>query len=255
MAEFQPRLLRAYPSTAYELAKMVLEQQLTVRFPLIMTSSERLYPVQRELIERVFGGRVFDLYGMAERVVFAAECEHGRMHVNPEYSVVEIVDSAGHATDGIGHLVGTTLHNLAMPLIRYQLSDTAQWDRRPCPCGRSYPVIHDLTGKVEDDIFDLDGHAVSPSVVTFAFKGVKGIARAQVAQIAAAQWVVRVVPGPDCEAAVADQLLHNFRESVSRRLNIRVDLCAAIANLPNGKFKWVSQEWKRESGESGVKDD
>lgn len=242
---FQPRLLRAYPSTAYELAKQCLEQGCSVNFPLIMTSSERLYPVQRELMERVFGGRVFDLYGMAERVVYGSECEHGRMHVHPEYSLVEIVDDSGRATDGVGSLVGSTLHNLVHPLLRYRLSDSAQWDRTPCPCGRSYPVIRDLTGKVEDEIYDLDGNPVSPSVVTFAFKGVGGIAKAQVAQVAAQQWVVRLVPGPGYGPEVADRLIQNLRDSVSARLNVRVDICRDIPNLASGKFKWVAQEWKQ----------
>ena len=47
----------------------------------------------------MFNARVFDFYSMAERVAYAAQCEHGRMHVNPEYGVLEIVDEHGRATD------------------------------------------------------------------------------------------------------------------------------------------------------------
>ena len=207
-----------------------------------ITGSEVLYPLQRDLISRAFGARVFDFYGMAERVAFAAECEHGRMHVHPSYSLVEIVDEYGAPTDGEGSVVGTTFHNLAMPLIRYRLNDSARWGREPCPCGRTHPTIEALSGKVEERVYDLDGNLVSPSVITFAFKGVANIERSQVAQVANDKWQVRIVPGRDFNEADGEALLANFRKLVSNRLNVQFTLVNTIPDLPSGKFRWVSQE-------------
>ena len=68
-----------------------------MHFDAVITGSEMLYDFQRERIERVFGCQVFDFYGMTERVAFAAQCERGRMHVNPEYGVLEIVDAQGRS--------------------------------------------------------------------------------------------------------------------------------------------------------------
>src|SRR5258705_155174 len=116
---------------------------------------------------------------MAERVAFATECEFGSMHVNPDYSYVEIVDSNGQATRGAGYVVGTTFHNLAMPLVRYKLSDRTRWISGGCRCGRPFPMIEPVTGKVEDSIFGSNGAFVSPSVLTFAFKGVRNIRKSQ----------------------------------------------------------------------------
>lgn len=234
--------LRAYPSAASELARLAEAAGIPIRFDAVITGSEVLYPLQRELIAQVFGARVFDFYGMAERVAFAAECEHGRMHVHPGYSLVEIVDEHGASTDGVGAVVGTTFHNLAMPLLRYRLNDSARWGREPCPCGRTHPTIEALSGKVEERVFDLDGQAVSPSVITFAFKGVAHIERAQVAQVAPDRWLLRIVPGAGFGDADAQALLANFSQLVSSRLNVQIALVEAIPNLPSGKFKWVSQE-------------
>lgn len=240
--DFGATQLRAYPSAAAELARLAEEVGVPIRFDAVITGSEVLYPLQRDLVSRAFGARVFDFYGMAERVAFAAECEHGRMHVHPGYSLVEIVDEHGAPTDGEGSVVGTTFHNLAMPLLRYRLNDSARWGREPCPCGRTHPTIEALSGKVEERVFDLDGQAVSPSVITFAFKGVAHIERAQVAQVARDQWLLRIVPGAGFGEAEAEALLANFRKLVSNRLNVRIERVAAIPNLPSGKFKWVSQE-------------
>lgn len=237
------KCMRAYPSAAYELAKLNLELGRPIRFESVIASSETLYPFQREAIESAFGAQVFSGYGMAERVIYGSECEHGRMHLNPEYGVVEIVDKSGRATNHEGLLVGTTLHNRLMPLLRYQLKDSARWDPRPCPCGRTYPVIQDLTGKIEDLLFDLDGQPVSPSVMTFAFKQAHGIQRAQVAQIARDRWIIRIVPDRGYTDAVGAAVLSSLHRLVSARVRATVECVSTIPELPNGKYKWVSQEW------------
>jgi phenylacetate-CoA ligase len=220
-------------------------QGLTLGLRSVITSSERLLPLQRETIERQFGGRVSDHYGMAERVAYAIECEHGTLHIHPGYSYVEIVDEAGRPTDGPGYVVGTTFHNLVMPLVRYRLNDMAQWDAAGCPCGRSFPVFRSMSGKIEDQLYDADNEAVSPSVVTFAFKGVPHIARSQVAQVGPAEWRVRVVPLPGFGDLQQRALLENFSRLVTDRVRVAIDLREDIPAEPSGKYKWVSQEFHR----------
>jgi phenylacetate-CoA ligase len=105
LRRFGATQLRAYPSAAYELATLVAESGIPVRFNSVITGSEMLYDFQRQRIESVFKARVFDFYSMAERVAYASQCEHGRMHVNPEYGVLEIVDEEGRPTDDEGTIV------------------------------------------------------------------------------------------------------------------------------------------------------
>ncbi len=241
ISRFGASQLRAYPSAAFELARLAERHGQALHFRSIITGSETLYPVQRERITNVLGGTIFDCYGMAERNIFAGQCEAGSMHVHPEYSIVEIVDQHGAPTHETGMLVGTTFNNLVMPLLRYRLNDSARWRPSPCPCGRTHPVIEGLTGKVEEQVFDLDGAAVSPSVVTFAFKGVHNIQKSQVAQISRDRWIVRIVPAPAYSAADGQALIENFRTLVSPRLNVGIKLVDEIPPLPSGKFKWVTQ--------------
>jgi phenylacetate-CoA ligase len=92
--------LRAYPSAAHELALFIEDAGIPVKFDSVITGSEMLYDFQRARIEAVFHAKIFDFYGMAERVAFAAACERGRLHVNPEYGIVEIVDEQDRPTDG-----------------------------------------------------------------------------------------------------------------------------------------------------------
>jgi phenylacetate-CoA ligase len=245
LRDFGATVLRAYPSAACELATLVEETGIPVRFKAVITGSEMLYDFQRRRIESAFRARVFDFYSMAERVGFAAECQHGRMHVNPEYGIVEIVDEHGVPTSGEGTLVGTALHNRAMPLIRYRMGDTARWSAESCPCGRTYPVIEKIGGRLADQLYDLDGRAVNCTVIGFAFDGLKNVRKAQVVQTAADHWVIRIVPGPAYTANDGARVLEKLAKDVSPRVNALIDLVDHIPSLPSGKYKWVVQEMQR----------
>jgi phenylacetate-CoA ligase len=242
MQRFGATQLRAYPSAAHHLARFVEEAGLRLELDSVITGSEMLYDFQRERIQRVFGARVFDFYGMAERVAFAAECEQGRMHVNPEYGVLEIVDANGEPTDGEGTIVGTSLHNEVMPLIRYRMNDTARWSRAPCPCGRTYPVIEKVSGRLADQLYDLDGRAVNCTMIGFALDGMSNIQKAQVAQVEIDQWVIRIVPAAGYTAADGERVLAKLAREVSARVAARIELRKDIPAMPSGKYKWVVQE-------------
>jgi phenylacetate-CoA ligase len=250
LCRFGATQLRAYPSAAFEFATLLLETGIPVRLATVITGSEMLYEFQRRRIESVFQCKVFDFYSMAERVAFASECEHGRMHVNPEYGVLEIVDELGRATDDEGTIVGTSLHNRVAPLIRYRMNDTARWSPEPCPCGRTYRVIERITGRLADQLYDLDGRAVNCTVIGFAFDGMRNIAKAQVAQVAADRWAIRIVAGPHYEDADGQRVLDKLAAQVSARVNAQIDLVPDIPSLPNGKYKWVVQESNRDEGSS-----
>jgi phenylacetate-CoA ligase len=243
LASLAPAMLQAYPSTAFTLAGLLERRQLRLRIPTIFTSSEPLYPHQRALIEQRLGGRVLDMYGMAERVAFAAECEHGQLHINPDYSYVEIVDADGHPTNDYGSVVGTTFHNHAMPLVRYRLSDRTRWKHGRCACGRQFPMIEFVTGKFEDCITGGHGEPVSSSVLTFAFKGMSNICKSQVAQVGPANWEVRVVPLPGFTAADRKQLVDNIHQLVDPHVAVSVVLRDEIPNTAAGKFRWVVNEF------------
>ena len=244
LRHFAPVMLQAYPSTAYTLAQQLQRRGTSLCIPTLFTASEPLYPHQQELIRERLAGRIMDMYGMAERVAFATQCEYGSLHVNPDYSHVEIVDEHGEATDGEGFVVGTTLHNLAMPLVRYRLSDRTRWKPGRCACGRPFPMIEPVTGKLEDRITGGDGEEVSPSVLTFAFKGVHHVRKSQVAQVGPGQWELRLVPDQGFAPQDQQQLLDNIRELVDPTVTVKVVLREELPDTAAGKFRWVVNEWQ-----------
>jgi len=234
-------MLQAYPSTAYTLARYLGQRGRKLAIPVVFTASEPLYPHQREAILTWLGARIMDMYGMAERVAFATQCEHGAMHLNPDYSHVELLDEQGEPA-AEGFITGTTFHNGVMPLVRYRLTDRTRYVPGRCACGRAFPMIEPVTGKYEDSITGSDGRVVSPSVLTFAFKGVENIRRSQVAQVGPGRWEVRLVPDTAFSEADRYQLVHNIHHLVDARVQVDVVIKEELPNTAAGKFRWVVNE-------------
>ena len=247
LERFAPHMMEAYPSTAYELARLLELRNRTLRIPYVYTGSEPVYPHQRELILARVTKCVMDHYGMAERIAYATECEYGALHVNTDYSYVEIVDDAGRPTEGEGYVVGTTFNNALMPLVRYRMSDRTRWRREICPCGRTYPLIETVTGKYEDTLFGSRGQRISPSVVTFAFKSLRGIKYSQVAQTGERTWEIRVVPESSFNEVERNRLIENVRHLVDPGIQVVVREVAEIARTSAHKYRWIVNESKKKA--------
>jgi len=249
LIDFSPYILEAYPSTAYAVAKFLESENSYVYIPYVYTGSEMLYEHQRELIEQRFKSKVMDFYGMAERVAFASECEHGNLHLNTDYSFVEILDEDNNPTKNYGYVVGTSFHNLLMPLVRYKLSDITKWKIGSCPCGRTFPMIEPIQGKFEDILYGGKGDSISPSVLTFAFKGVKNINKSQVAQVNSSSWEIRIVPESGLGEIEEKLLFHNIKTMVDPSVNVSIQTVSDIPRTQSGKYRWVINEWISEKRE------
>jgi phenylacetate-coenzyme A ligase PaaK-like adenylate-forming protein len=247
---FAPRILQAYPSTAYALASYLEQYDQYLSIPYVYTSSEPLYPHQRDVIERRLRARVLDHYGMAERIAFAGECEHGNLHVNSDYSYVELVDEQGRPAVDEGFVVGTTFHNSVMPLVRYRVSDRTKWRRGTCACGRPCPMIEPVTGKYEDAVFGSRGQPISRPVVSSAFKGLAHVKQSQVAQVGDGRWEIRVVPLQGFDAEERERLIRNIRNLVDPDLHVEVTEVADIPRMTSAKYKWIVNESHGAAGRS-----
>lgn len=243
LEEYRPDAIDGYPSTLYLLAKYLKNRGETFPLKAAITSSETLYDFQRELIEDRFQCRVFDYYALAERVVFSGECDHHEgHHLAMEYSVAEIVDEGGRpATAGaVGKLVGTTLHNQAMPLIRYVTNDMTAIRTTSCSCGRGLELMDDVTTKAEDVLTLKDGRLISPSVLTHPFKPLDSIEGSQIVQTAPDEIIVRIVPGPGYTPDLTAHLVKELGARLGADMRIDVQMVDELETSTHGKFKWVT---------------
>jgi phenylacetate-CoA ligase len=241
LERIQPVFIDSYPSAIAAIANYILENSLKVNLHLkaIITSSETLSREQRTRIEQAFNVRVFDQYGNAEMAAFAGQCEHGQYHLNPEYGIAELLDESGNAVGPgeIGQLVVTGFLNKAMPLIRYQIGDSAILSDVPCACGRHFPVLQEIVGRRDDLIKTRSGRIVGR--LDPIYKGLAGVRESQIVQPDIDNIVVYIVTASGYEAWMEDSLLKELKKRVGLDINITVSYVPEIPRTSSGKMRAV----------------
>ncbi len=145
-----PAYLLMYPSNAVRLANYFRAHDLRLpNLREVMTYGETVLPETREVCQEAWGVAVSDMYSCEEVGYIALQCPQAdHYHCQSESVLVEVLDAEGRpcSPGQIGKVVLTSLHNFAMPLIRYQNQDYAEVGPS-CPCGRGLPVIKRVLGR------------------------------------------------------------------------------------------------------------
>jgi phenylacetate-CoA ligase len=161
-----PDYLITHASNLHALAALSLARGIRLpRLRQARSYSEALRPDLRETVRRAWGVEIADGYSCEEAGPIALQCpRHEHYHVQSENLLVEILDEAGWpcGPGQTGRVVVTTLHNFAMPLIRYELGDYAEVGA-PCDCGRGLPVLTRIHGRRRNMIVLPDGSRHWPS--------------------------------------------------------------------------------------------
>ncbi len=77
LRSYKPEVVKGYASSVYMVAKYLKEQDINdIKPRTIITSAEMLFPQYRDLIEDVFGCKVFDYYGSREIGALASQCKN-----------------------------------------------------------------------------------------------------------------------------------------------------------------------------------
>ncbi|HGH6026294.1 TPA: exopolysaccharide biosynthesis protein VpsH [Vibrio mimicus] len=235
MVDFGVEIIQAYPSSIAALARYLETNQTYYPSKLksIITSSESLSEEDRHVIETRFGCKVFDWYGLFERVAAIGQCEHGRYHLLSDYSQVELVE----AGQGRYELIGTNFNNHYFPLIRYKTGDHVYLsENETCPCGRVFPVIDRIEGRIGDYLIGEDGQKVH--ILNHIPKGVAGIIACQFVQHKRQEIIVKVVA--DSELFDTEQqkiLIGNTQARLGTTITVTVEVVVELQRTANGKIR------------------
>jgi len=235
--------LKGTASALYFLALSFREKGINdVAFRAIFSTGEVLTPAYRMLIERVFGCRVLDSYGHMEGTVAVSECPDGGYHINEDYGILEL-ESVRTLADGrvMARAVGTSLYNLAMPLLRYDVGDEIELFpcEKPCPCGRRFPLVKAIHGRSEDVVVTPDGRFITSMFVVPEFS--EGVRSVQFVQEETDRLLVRVVPGEEWGPDRRGVLFENVRKLVGTEMKLEMEEIAqeALRTDASGKIRTV----------------
>jgi len=241
LTSFHPALIDSYPSSLEPIARFALNQGIeTIRPRAVITSSETLHPSVRRLFEEAFACPVFDHYGAAEMAALITQCERGTYHVNPEFGVVEVLRDGKPVGPGeTGEIVATGFINPVMSLIRYATGDQAvRGASDHCPCGRAFPIIEQIVGRLDDVVITPEGRRVGR--LDPIFKAVAGLHETRIVQDQPDHLQVEVV-------TAGSVLSKDQRESLQRELAhrlgplMRIDIVevSVIPRAASGKLRTV----------------
>jgi len=233
----QPPWLFGYPSLLSLLASHILETRIDLGYAVrwITIGAESLLAHQADIIERAFGVRPRQSYGMSEAVANISECELGALHVDEDFAPVEFVP----LENGSAHkVVGTNYSNPATPLLRYEMQDLVTIRAEAsCACGRAGRVVESLDGRIEDYVVLANGTRVGR--MDHVFKDMVNVKEAQIRQRRPGQMMICVVRGGGYSIHDEEDLLREARKRVGDEMDIEVAYTDRLPRTATGKLRLV----------------
>lgn len=241
LERFKPDLLHVYPSAALQLAEYLERSGQSWRLPLraLLCGSERLTLPQKRLLERVFKCRVYRWYGHAERVVLAGEGRHSELfYFWPAYGYVEF---GPPDADGLCEIIGTSFHNLVMPLIRYRTGDYARLadPRTDGDLEFPWPAVSDVAGREAEFLVSATGRRISLTALNMHDAIFDHLYAVQFYQDTPGQAEFRYVPGPQFDRGRLPAIEARLRQKLGDDFQITLREVTETEKTARGKHRWL----------------
>jgi phenylacetate-CoA ligase len=240
LLHWQPDMIRAYPSVLSLFTQFLVKKGVTGIHPrLVVCTAEMLTESQRQLFEEVFECRVANCYSSREFSHIAYECEKGGLHVC--YSrYMELVEDGKTVEPGqMGEIVITSLHQYAMPFIRYKNGDMGVYEPGGCVCGRGLPVLKEIVGRVNDIMVTTQGDAVHGFFFNRVLRARPNIVRYQVYQPDRQHLEIRLVCKEDAGSEWFEDIRNDIRARFGASMQISFQMVDDFEMSPAGKHRYI----------------
>jgi phenylacetate-CoA ligase len=228
---FRPRYVHAYPSTVAALAELIAPGELDFEIGAILLASEPVEPRQLAAAERLFRCPASISYGLTERTNLAfATYASGMRSVyrfDPLYAFNENRD-----TGGVPEIVGTSLWNDVMPLVRYRTGDYGAVGAD----GRCAAI----EGREQEFVLDRFGNRIAGLSIQIEDETWDFVSTYQIRQSVPGAITIAVVPrGQPLTAAQKQLLLGGQVQRWGALFDISLEEVGQIALTPAGKHRFV----------------
>lgn len=223
LIEINPDYLLTYPTNLAALLRELQQRKVVLpNIRQLRTISETVPDELRILADQVLGVGITDTYSSQEVGVIALQCPaSGLYHIMSECLIVEVLDESGEPCQPgqIGRVVITDLHNLATPLVRYDIRDYAEVGSA-CPCGRGLPTLKRILGRSRNMVQLPDGSSHWPITGFPKYREIAPIRQFQFIQRSLKKVEVRLV----CESALNTEQESRLAEVIHASLGFPFQL-------------------------------
>jgi phenylacetate-CoA ligase len=245
----KPHFLKGLPSNLYVFALLCdTVRGHGIKFRAIFSQGENLLPQQKKFIESVFNSSVFDSYGQMERTVAISQCPHGNYHIHSDYSLLEFIEPQSSLIlpslktgQNVYEVVGTTIHNHSMPLIRYKTGDLVVIDssQTSCSCKRTFPLVHSIIGRDSDVVITPDKRAITALYV--ALDRLPGITCGQIIQESIDVLRVKIAGSWNDFSTIKNLVIETIKTFTGDSMDVIVENCQndEMITIKGKKFKSI----------------
>lgn len=242
--KLKPRMLFGYPSSLALMAEYVTSNGYVVDnlgIKVVFVTSERLYPYQREAIERAFGAPVANGYGGRDAGFIAHECPQGNLHITAEDIVVEIVSGEGAVlpVGEKGEIVITHLSTGDFPFVRYRTGDVGSLSAESCSCGRGLPVLAEIEGRTTDFVRAADGTVLHGLALIYVLREIPEVEEFKIIQESLTRITLQIVTSSRDTAQLEQTVTEQFRRRLGNSLVVNFVYVSHIEREASGKFRYV----------------
>ena len=249
--QFCPRYIHTRPSSILPLAISMRDRGLVLKTKIdaIFCDGECLTEGQRQIIEEAFAARLVNIFGHTEGSAAGISCpQSNSLHFLPQSGLVEVLapDGAPMTEPGSkGELVVTGFNNPVFPFIRYRTGDVVVRDILGCACGRSYTMIREMEGRIQDYVIGRDGNMVplAPAVFNYNDMDWKGIREFKVVQEkeGVLHMLIQAEPGAD-GATLCSYVNSHLSEILGHSFVIEASIVEHLSKTRIGKYRYLDQK-------------
>jgi phenylacetate-CoA ligase len=210
--------------------QMSAEDFRHIRPRAVNVNSEMSSAAERRYLGEKLHSFVFDDYSSEELTRIASQCREYTYHIFDDLNYIEIVDDAGQPLpEGVvGNIVGSNLHNRAMPLLRYLQGDRGSVRTAHCACGRNFRRLEKFEGRKNDAFVLPSGETVSSGFLLDLTYGIfldyDGAAGAFcLVQDVPDVWTLEIVPGSAWSNEVGGRIVRDLTRQL-RQPSVRIEL-------------------------------
>ena len=230
----KPVSMWAYVESIDLLAKFIRKHELAVHSPrFIVSTAGTLHSGVRDNVQEVFRCPVYNQYGSREFGAIAFEMhDQDGLRGLPYLNHAEIVD---------GKIIVSSLTNYSMPLLRYEIGDTAEpWpgaQDQKFGCRRK--VFKAITGRVHSHFRTARGELVHGLFFTHQFYFLDWVKQFQVVQESLDDIVCHLVSADEPVKADMERIRESIRGAMGASCNVEFQFTDRIAPSASGKHLYT----------------